>query len=366
MAAIRLERVRKLFGRVVAVDDVSLDIRDGEFMVLLGPSGCGKTTVLRCLAGLERVDGGRVSIGADDVTDWAPARRSIAMVFQSYAVFPHMTVFDNIAFGLRMRNAPAPDIAGRVREGAALLQIENLLERYPAQLSGGQRQRVAVARAIVMRPQVLLMDEPLSNLDALLRLQMRAELKRLHHEIRSTTVYVTHDQVEALSLGERIAVMKDGRIVQCDAPTRVYDAPANRFVGGFIGSPPMNFLPGTLRPDAARPAVDLAGAVILLADGAGGSAAAAGRGGAVLVGIRPEHIHVHHERAAGALPASVVVLEPLGPHVLLTVRAAGETLKVTAPVEFHAEAGAEVWLTFDPARIRLMDPTSGDAVRPAP
>lgn len=358
MATIRLEQAHKVFGRVVAVDDLSLDIGDGEFMVLLGPSGCGKTTVLRCLAGLERVDRGRVIIGDQDVTDWPPARRSIAMVFQSYAVFPHMTVFDNIAFGLRMRRVPEVDLLRQVEEGAALLQIDHLLGRYPAQLSGGQRQRVAVARAIVMQPQVLLMDEPLSNLDALLRLQMRAELKRLHTEVRSTTVYVTHDQVEALSLGERIAVMKEGKIVQVDTPARVYDAPANQFVGGFIGSPPMNFLEGRLTSTDGRRFVEVGDARIALASGTGPSVP----DGHILLGIRPEHIRVVMAPEPDAIPARVFVLEPIGSQQLLTVEAGGETLKVMTPVEFHAAPGAPVWLRLQPERIRLMDARTGGAL----
>src|SRR5512135_1380684 len=255
MAGIRFQSIRKVYGKVIASNDVSLEIKDGEFMVLLGPSGCGKTTLLRCLAGLEHVDGGRVLIGDRDVTDLPPRDRKIAMVFQSYAVFPHLTVFDNIAFGLQMQNRPKSEIKRRVEEGAALLELGDYIKRYPAQLSGGQRQRVAVARAIVMQAAVLLMDEPLSNLDALLRLQMRAELKRLHSEIKATTIYVTHDQVEALSLGDRIAVMQNGRIVQCDAPMQIYDNPANKFVGGFMGTPPMNFLPGVVRANGDGPCV---------------------------------------------------------------------------------------------------------------
>jgi len=244
MAEIRVKGVRKTFGKVKAVWDVDLTVHDREFVVLLG---CGKTTLLRCIAGLEQVDQGRIYIGEQDVTDLPPRKRQIAMVFQSYAVFPHMTVFENIAFGLRMQHKPDSEIKKKVQAAAELLHIEELLERYPAQLSGGQRQRVAVARAIAVE-----LDEPLSNLDALLRLEMRAELKRLLEEIQATTLYVTHDQVEALSLGDRIAVMRDGQILQYDTPLNVYDKPANLFIGGFIGNPPMNFLEGEIRAEDDR------------------------------------------------------------------------------------------------------------------
>ncbi len=359
MATIHLDQVRKVYGKVVAVADVSLEIPEGEFVVLLGPSGCGKTTILRCLAGLEQVDGGRVIIGGRDVTAAPPAARGIAMVFQSYAVFPHMTVFDNIAFGLRMRRLPPAEVRSRAEEGAALLQIDHLLDRHPAQLSGGQRQRVAVARAIVMKPQVLLMDEPLSNLDALLRLQMRAEFKRLHHEIRSTTVYVTHDQVEALSLGERIAVMREGQIVQCDTPARVYATPANRFVGSFIGSPPMNFMEATVHSGDGGRTVQVDGVRIRM-DGT--AAPEAAPDASVVLGIRPEHIAVDLHRTADAIPGRLVVLEPVGPYQLLTVEAAGGAVKATAPEEFRADPGAQVWLRLNPARIRLFDPRSGEAL----
>ena len=220
MAEIVIDRVVKMFGKVPAVDGVSLTIRDGEFMVLLGPSGCGKTTLLRCLAGLEMPDAGRILIGGQDITNWPPRKRNIAMVFQNYAVFPHMTVFENVAFGLRMQKRPSAEVQRRVHRAAEMLQVEPYLDRHPAQLSGGQRQRVAVARAIVMDPAVLLMDEPLSNLDALLRMQMRAELKRLLHDIQATTAFVTHDQVEALSMGDRIAVMRSGRIQQVDVMSK--------------------------------------------------------------------------------------------------------------------------------------------------
>src|SRR5919109_4938189 len=259
MAEVRFESIRKTFGKVAAVDGVDLEIAEGEFMVLLGPSGCGKTTLLRCLAGLEKVDGGRVLIGGREATDLPPRRRRIAMVFQSYAVFPHLKIYKNIAFGRRMQKEKKSVIRERVESAAKLLHIEDLLDRYPSQISGGQRQRVAVARAIATKADVLLMDEPLSNLDALLRMEMRAELKSLLQSLDATTIYVTHDQVEALSLGDRIAVMNKGRIVQVDNPSRVYADPASQFVGAFIGNPPMNFLSGRVRRNGN-------GAMVAIAD----------------------------------------------------------------------------------------------------
>ncbi|HET6948273.1 MAG TPA: ABC transporter ATP-binding protein [bacterium] len=359
MAEIELRSLRKTYGKVVAINDLSVHIPDGEFLVLLGPSGCGKTTTLRALAGLETLDRGRILIGGRDVTLLAPGKRGIAMVFQSYAVFPHIRVFDNIVFGLRMRGVTLEEQRRRAGEVAELLQIQNLLDRYPAQLSGGQRQRVAVARAIVMRPDVLLMDEPLSNLDALLRLHMRAELKRLHRELRATTVYVTHDQVEALSLGDRIAVMKEGEIIQCATPSVIYDTPANRFVGSFIGSPPMNFLSGTVAGADGSLRVEVAGTVLALPSGA--------RPGGVVrtevtIGIRPEHIAVEFSAVPAAVPAQVSVLEPIGSHQLLTAQVGADIVKVTVPPEFAAEPGRAVWLRFDPARVRLMDPATGQAI----
>jgi len=386
MAEIALINLRKSYGRVLAIKDLSLQIQDGEFLVLLGPSGCGKTTTLRAIAGLEILDRGRIMIGGRDVTQLPPGKRGIAMVFQSYAVFPHMSVYDNIVFGLRMRGMPADEQRRRAQEAADLLEIASLLDRYPAQLSGGQRQRVAVARAMVTRPDVLLMDEPLSNLDALLRLHMRAELKRLHRELRATTVYVTHDQVEALSLGDRIAVLKDGEIVQCDSPGRIYDTPANRFVGGFIGNPPMNFLSGELRTADTAPAVIVAGVAVPLAPDhptsstgasrevsapggtglAGSLRPASGRpsAGTVMLGIRPEYIEVSMSSVPDGIPAEVVVLEPAGPNQLLTARVGREMLKVTVATDLALQPTQRVWLRMNPARIRLMDTTTGRALTP--
>jgi len=366
MAELRLAGLRKTYGRVTAVDDVSLTVGDGEFLVLLGPSGCGKTTVLRAVAGLEELDRGTISIGGRDVTPLPPGRRRIAMVFQSYAVFPHLRVYDNIVFGLRMGRVPADEQRRRAQDAAALLQIQDLLERYPAQLSGGQRQRVAVARAIVMRPDVLLMDEPLSNLDALLRLHMRTELKRIHRELRVTTVYVTHDQVEALSLGERIAVMYGGRVVQHDTPSRVYDAPATRQVGAFIGSPPMNFLEGRAQAAGGRAVFVVSGTQVSLdlPDRAGAWLASHASAAApeVVAGIRPEHMAASLREEPGAVAAAVVAVEPLGSQSLLTAADGGQHLKILVSVDFRAEPGQPVWVRADGSRVRLMDARTGAAI----
>ncbi len=357
MADIRLDNVRKTFGKTVAMRDVNLTIHDREFMVLLGPSGCGKTTLLRGIAGLEQIDAGRIHIGGKDVTDLPPRQRRIAMVFQSYAVFPHLTVYENIAFGLRMQRLPDPDVKKRVQSAAELLQIANLLDRYPAKVSGGQRQRVAVARAIAVQAEVLLMDEPLSNLDALLRLEMRAELKRLLKELNSTVVYVTHDQVEALSLGDRIAVMKDGEILQCDTPLAVYDCPASEFVGGFIGSPPMNFLDGQYTGEAVA-----AGGTSFAPPPDVRAALARMSGARVRLGIRAENIEATAIPADGALSGAVLVVEPLGSHNLLTVQVGGERVKVNTHADAAYQPGQAIWLKLAPEKIRWIDRESGRAI----
>jgi multiple sugar transport system ATP-binding protein len=288
------------------------------------------------------------------------------MVFQSYAVFPHMTVFDNIAFGLRMAKLPKPEVTRRTEEGAALLRITELLGRYPSQTSGGQRQRIAVARAIVMQPQVLLMDEPLSNLDALLRLQMRAELKRLLSEIGATTVYVTHDQVEALSMGDRIAIMNAGRIVQVGAPLEIYDAPADRFVGGFIGDPPMNFLEATPeRVDGRIVAAFGAAGSLPVRDGSARLERRVGR--PIVAGVRAENIEVvEGEPSDGLLRARTLVVEPLGSHNLVTLDLDGQMLKATTRPDLIPAKDVEVGLRIDGARIRWLDPATGQSLEPAP
>ncbi len=324
-----------------ATDDVSLEVADGEFVVLVGPSGCGKTTLLRMVAGLERPDAGSIHIGDREVTGLPPQRREVSMVFQSYAIFPHMRVRQNIAFGLAMRKSPQAEVDRRVTEAAELLQLTDLLDRFPAQLSGGQRQRVAVARAIVVDAGVLLMDEPLSNLDALLRLQFRAELKKIVRQIGATTLYVTHDQAEAMSLGDRVAVMRDGRIAQIGDPLTVYNDPADRFVGGFLGAPPMNFFLTKAEDAPIGVPTGLAGQK-------------------VLVGIRAESIAL----ADDGIPATVEVVEPTGASTLLTVTTGFGALKVQAAPTLTAAPDDRVHLRFDPAAVRFFDPDTGLALRP--
>lgn len=363
MARIVIEDAVKKFGDFFAVNNVSLTIEDQEFVVLLGPSGCGKTTLLRAIAGLGLLDSGRISIGERDVTYLPPKDRNISMVFQSYAIFPHMKVFDNIAFGLRMRNASKALIKERVDRVSELLHIEHMLDRFPSQMSGGQRQRIAVARALAVESKVLLMDEPLSNLDALLRLEMRAELKSLLAGLQATTIYVTHDQIEALSMGDRIAVMKEGRILQYDHPTRVYDRPTHQFVGGFIGNPPMNFVTAQVQKHDGKlvarigdfsvsPSDDLRDALMPY------------DGREVYLGIRAENMEAAHTPSEDALAVAVKVLEPLGSQNLLTIDANGSTLKVSTHPDFVAKPGEKIWLRFPAGKIRWIDKESGRAIVP--
>lgn len=363
MATIRIENAVKKFGDFVAVDDVSIDIHDQEFVVLLGPSGCGKTTLLRAIAGLGLVDSGRIMIGDRDVT-YLPAKdRDISMVFQSYAIFPHMKVFDNIAFGLRMKKKSKDFIQKRVEEVAALLHIENMLTRYPSQMSGGQRQRIAVARALAVEAKVLLMDEPLSNLDALLRLEMRAELKLLLAKLGATTIYVTHDQIEALSMGDRIAVMQKGKILQYDHPTRVYDKPTHHFVGSFIGNPPMNFIPAHIEKYNGK-WVARVGDFMIPPDDNLIARLSAYEGKQVWLGIRAENMEALRSPADDALAVTVHVVEPLGSMNLLTIHAQGETLKLSTHPDFTISPNEQIWVRFPANKIRWIDKDSGMSIVP--
>ena len=354
MAEIKIEKVRKVFAKTVAVNDVDLVVDEGEFMVLLGPSGCGKTTLLRCIAGLEHPESGSISIDGKVINDLPPRARDISMVFQNYAVFPHLTVFDNIAFGLRMHRVDKKTVDGRVRRAAELVEMSEYLERRPRQLSGGQQQRVSVARAIVMEPAVLLMDEPLSNLDALLRLNFRSELKKLVHELETTTIYVTHDQVEALSLGDRIAVMQEGEVIQCDSPMAVYDEPGTRFVGGFIGNPPMNFLEvrvegrdGEIRAEMGEQSFKLGPDTRKLL------------GRNVLAGIRAENVDASTGSSPDAVEATIEVVEPLGSQLLLTCSVGSQTVKLLTATDFPAEEDKPLWIRPVTTKLRWFDPDTG-------
>ncbi len=361
MATVTFDGVWKKFGEVVAVNDLSLEINDGEFMVLVGPSGCGKTTSLRMIAGLEEVTQGTLSIGDRVVNDVAPKDRDIAMVFQSYALYPHMTVYDNMAFGLKLRKTPKADIDRRVKEAAAMLSAENLLDRKPRELSGGQRQRVALGRAIVREPAVFLMDEPLSNLDAKLRVQTRAEIARLHQRLGTTTVYVTHDQVEAMTMGQRIAVMSEALLQQVGSPQELYDHPDNRFVAGFIGSPSMNFLEVdvTRTGDAVQLKGD--GIDIPLPDRymAGFKSFT---GNKLVAGLRPEHLDVEAAPPSGKLEGNADVVEYLGNEELIHFSVGGNDIVALIGSEHRVKPGDDLTLNIPLEKVHLFDPESGLAL----
>ncbi|HSE18988.1 MAG TPA: ABC transporter ATP-binding protein [Pyrinomonadaceae bacterium] len=326
---IEFRNVTKTFGGAQVVDDLSLEVRDGEFIVLLGPSGCGKTTTLRMLAGLESVTSGDILIDGERVNDVPTQHRDLAMVFQSYALYPHMTIAENIGYPLRVRKLDKAERATRVQRVAEMLEIESLLERKPRQLSGGERQRVALARAIVREPRAYLMDEPLSNLDARLRVQMRGELKRLQHQLGTTTIYVTHDQAEAMTLASRVAVMKKGRLQQFDTPLQIYNSPANRFVAEFVGSPSMNFI------DRER----------------------------VTMGIRPEHIQVLTAPEDGAIEARVYVTELMGNETFVFLSAGANRLIARAPADFRADVDTKVWVRIATEKIHWFDAATGNRLQ---
>ena len=351
MASLVLDGVAKSFGPVEAIAGVDLEIPDGEFMVLVGPSGCGKSTMLRLISGLEDVSRGRIVIGGRDVTRVAPARRNVAMVFQSYALFPHMTVAENIGFGLALARRPKEEVRRRVTEAAQILQIEALLDRKPRQLSGGQRQRVAIGRSIIRNPEVFLFDEPLSNLDATLRIRMRLEIARLHQRIDTTMVYVTHDQTEAMTLADRIAVFRSGCIEQVGTPMELYHRPANRFVAGFIGAPAMNFIPSRIAEIGGRREIRCGTPDLPVNPAPDGAAP-----GVVTLGIRPEHLAVVQE-GDGDVAASVEIIEKLGVETLayLQTELMEESLTVRIPPETSLTRGDRIAVRIDRTRIHLFD-----------
>lgn len=355
MASIKIRGLRKRYGATVAVAGVDLDIQDGEFMVLLGPSGSGKTTTLRCIAGLVRPDEGEIHIGEQPVTNLSPADRDIAFVFQMYALYPHLTVYNNIAFPLRAQRTPRDQIDHAVKEVAAVLHIGDLLSRRPGQLSGGEMQRVALGRAMVRRPRAFLMDEPLSTLDAKLREEMRAELKRLQVDLHATTVYVTHDQVEAMSMADRIAVMSNGLLQQVGTPAQVYDNPQTLFVAHFVGSPGMNFVDCTVSGDGAALNAARAQFQLGLAPPLSAEMTQQGAGRALVLGARPEDVAVSTDAPGGWLPAEVYVVEPLGSENIIDLKVGEQIIRAKTPPTFKPAMGATVHFAIDQARMHLFD-----------
>ena len=360
MARVRLENLSKHFGDVRAVDNMSLEIQDGQFVTLLGPSGCGKSTTLYCIAGLEEPTAGNIRFDEQVVNDLSPRDRDVAMVFQDYALYPHMSVYDNMAFSIQLRRVPKDQVESRVKQVAEMLGIGALLNRRPSQLSGGQRQRVALGRAIVRSPVVFLMDEPLSNLDAALRMSTRTEIKRLQRELGTTTIFVTHDQEEAMVLSDRIAIMQAGVLQQYDTPENTYADPANLFVAGFIGSPKMNFMRGRL--DTA------AGGMVFVASGSpirwpiSGRIAEAGQYKTIM-GVRPEHVHLSREGSSGIV-GKVSLVEPIGAVTYVDLQVDSQTLKVSTDPGLRFQVGETVNVAFNPDRVYLFDEATGERLRP--
>jgi multiple sugar transport system ATP-binding protein len=358
MARVRLQAVTKAYGDVPVIPSLDLEVADREFVVLVGPSGCGKTTTLRMIAGLEAASGGTIRIGDRDVTQLRPGLRNCAMVFQNYALYPHMTVRENIGYGMKVRGESKAEIAAKIANAARILGLDPYLDRRPKQLSGGQRQRVAIGRAIVRDPDVFLFDEPLSNLDAKLRIEMRAEIKALHRRLQTTIVYVTHDQVEAMTMADRVVVMNQGRIEQAAEPLTLYEHPANLFVAAFIGAPSMNFLPATLVGDGG---LRLADGTVLPVPTAKRAALAGRDGLAVTIGLRPEHV------AGGAagpvtLPILPRVIEPLGAHTLILGEVAGARFTAQVDAHYPARPDEPTTISLDPERLHLFETESGRAV----
>jgi multiple sugar transport system ATP-binding protein len=362
MAKVELKNVLKRFGTTKAVDNINLKVKDKEFLTLLGPSGCGKTTTLRITAGLEKPDKGEIYIGGELVNNVAPKDRDIAMVFQSYALYPHMNVYDNIAFGLKMRKLPKAEIKKRVQEVAEILKIGGLLDRKPNQLSGGQQQRAALGRAIARHPKVFLLDEPLSNLDAILRVHMRVELKKLQEELAVTTIYVTHDQVEAMTMSKRVAIMNEGKLQQLDSPQKIYNKPINAFVGSFVGTPPMNFIDFSLKEknndiicDAGYFEFDIPkGLKQLIIDKATNSE--------LKLGVRPEDIFVSETRGQKRIETEVYAVQLMGSHTLVSLKTGQDLIVAQTSNEFKLDEGEKAGITFNMDKIHIFDKKTGTVI----
>ena len=356
MATVTISQVKKVYGTTQVIHGVDVSINDGEFCVLVGPSGCGKSTLLRMVAGLEEITDGTISIGNRVVNEVPPKERDIAMVFQNYALYPHMKVRDNMAFALTLARTPKDEIDRRVGEAAQILGLDPYLDRYPRQLSGGQRQRVAMGRAIVRKPQVFLFDEPLSNLDAKLRVAMRTEIKALHQRLKTTAVYVTHDQIEAMTMADRIVVMRDGYVEQIGEPLDLYDRPDNIFVAGFIGSPGMNMMKGVIRDSR----IDVGDGVTIPIDRSAGASEKLAEGRRVVFGIRPEHLIVD---GAGSMKGKVVVMEPTGADTQVLCRIGHSDIIVVSHDRIAAHAGDEITLQPDLGRAHVFDEETGQSLR---
>jgi len=362
LAGVQIKSLTKRFGDVVAVKNLDLEVKDKDLIVLLGPSGCGKTTTLRCVAGLETPDGGEIYIGDEMVNELPPKDRDVAMVFQSYALYPHMKVFDNIAFPLKLRKVPKSEIEERVKRSAELLRISHLLDRKPKQLSGGEAQRTALGRAIVREPKVFLMDEPLSNLDAKLRLYMRAELKSLQKKLGITTVYVTHDQAEAMTMADLVAVMNFGVLQQLSSPHELYDNPANAFVAGFIGSPPVNFIDCTFLEKDASGFLDAGTFTVSISDEIRELIKEKTTGPELTLGVRPEDLSVPKRRGEELFEAEVFVMEPLGSEVIVDLMVGDNLVKMRTTPDFRARPGQKVHVTFNKDKMHVFDKRTGNAI----
>jgi len=364
MASIRLEKVTKIFRSTKALNNMTLDIKDGEFFCVLGPPGAGKTTLLRLIVGLEKPDEGKIYIGGESMEGVHPSRRDIAMIFQNLALYPDKTVFDNIAFPLRQQRMPEDELNSKVKEVAKNLKIDWQLNKIPSQLSGGERQRVAIGRAIVRQPKAYLMDEPLSNLDALLRLEMRVTLKELQTSLKETFVYVTHDQVEALSMGDRIAILNNGLLQQVDEPEKIYKLPANMFVAAILGSPPMNFLECEFKKDKGKVSLFHKGFTVLIPDSEINKIIEdkIGIEGLIVLGIRPEDIIIHKKAEKGLVSSEVYVIEPLGNETIVDIKVGDKVIKVLASPDFEAKPGERVWLEIKKGKLHFFNKKTGQAL----
>jgi multiple sugar transport system ATP-binding protein len=357
MATIALQHVDKYYGKYKAANDITFEVKDGEFICLLGPSGCGKTTTLRCIAGLERPDDGNIMLDGKRINDLPPRDRDLAMVFQSYALYPHFKVFDNIAYPLKVRKMDKDEIKKKVNEIAETLGLENLLERMPNQLSGGERQRVALGRALVREPKVFLLDEPLSNVDALLRVHMSAELKRIQKELKITTICVTHDQIEAMTMSDRVVLMKKGEILQVDSPLQIYNHPANKFVASFVGTPPINFFDGTIETEGEKLYLKFKSVCLEIPDNYKTYILEkSGNSQDVTAGIRPESIKINLQKAdENSFPAEIYLTEPIGSDIIIDFKFMDTNFKAIVDPTFEAQPGDTIWINFNMAKIHLFN-----------